>query len=966
MSRIANALAVFLVATRRLWYQRGLALLMLLGLTTAVAVTTSVPFYADAISRRILAEKLYENQDESGPPFSFLFRYVGSWSGYLEWEACQPVDQYITGYAASALGLPPKQLVRYFKTDPIRLFPASEVVYADARDPLAYVSLGFLGDVASHINILDGQFPRVLTNDSEPIEVLVAAELVGQLGLGVGEEYILQIQDPSSSSTTGQYALARKVRIAGVWEPIDPNEDYWFYPQFAFQDLLLVPEASFAWFSKEVKGEVGLAVWSLLCQGDQVGAADVGPLLQRIAVVRNKSHAFLQDIDLARSPERALAEYQRTIRSLMVVLYAFSVPILGLNFYFVSLVAGMIVQRQRNELAVLRSRGMAAAQVVTMYVLQGLIVGVIAFAGGTLLGERMARMMTATRSFLRLEGGFGAIRSVWSSVPSLETFSWINLRFGVFALLIAVPICVAPAIRAARDTVITYKQEQARSLRAPFWQRSYLDLFLLIPSLYGYYLLRRRGTISFLDTKGVAASPFSNPFLFLVPMLLVCSLALLCIRLLPRFLRLLAWLAGGWRGAVPVLAFRQLSRTSGLYVAPVFLLILTLSVAVFTASMARTLDEHIVDAVYYQVGADYSLIEMGESAQPIAATPTVSASEEVAGPEWFFLPVSEHRQIPGVESVTRIWNREVSVRLADEDQDARLIGIDRIDFPTVAFFRRDFAPASLGALMNALAVRSDAVLVCREAFEQGGLEVGDKIEISIPVGSAPKTKVTVAGVVDYFPSIYAEDGLFLIANLDFIFDTVGGVYPYDVWLKTMPALTESDLVQETEGLGIRVLDARDARQWIDREQLQPERQGVFGLVSIGFVASALLTVLGFVIYSFVSFSRRYIELGVLRAVGLSAGQMALFLVMEHLMLVAVGAAAGTGLGVWVSTLFIPFYHVPIGKYALTPPLLVHIAWQEVSYIYGVFGVMFVGAVVALLLLLRRLKIFEAIKLGETV
>jgi putative ABC transport system permease protein len=127
-----------------------------------------------------------------------------------------------------------------------------------------------------------------------------------------------------------------------------------------------------------------------------------------------------------------------------------------------------------------------------------------------------------------------------------------------------------------------------------------------------------------------------------------------------------------------------------------------------------------------------------------------------------------------------------------------------------------------------------------------------------------------------------------------------------------------------------------------------------------------LTVLGFVIYSFVSFSRRYIELGVLRAVGLSAGQMAAFLVVEHLMLLAVGAVAGTALGVWVSTLFIPFYHVPIGKYALTPPLVVHIAWQEVTYIYGVFGVMFVGAVIALLFLLRRLRIFEAIKMGETV
>jgi putative ABC transport system permease protein len=44
---------------------------------------------------------------------------------------------------------------------------------------------------------------------------------------------------------------------------------------------------------------------------------------------------------------------------------------------------------------------------------------------------------------------------------------------------------------------------------------------------------------------------------------------------------------------------------------------------------------------------------------------------------------------------------------------------------------------------------------------------------------------------------------------------------------------------------------------------------------------------------------------------------------------------------------------------------VQIAWQEVAYIYAVFGAMFVLAVIALLISLRRMRVFEAIKLGET-
>ena len=63
-----------------------------------------------------------------------------------------------------------------------------------------------------------------------------------------------------------------------------------------------------------------------------------------------------------------------------------------------------------------------------------------------------------------------------------------------------------------------------------------------------------------------------------------------------------------------------------------------------------------------------------------------------------------------------------------------------------------------------------------------------------------------------------------------------------------------------------------------------------------------MTVLGFTIYTFVSFKRRSIELGVLRALGLSVGQMAVFLIAEQLTLIATGALAGTGLGVLVSNL----------------------------------------------------------------
>jgi putative ABC transport system permease protein len=63
-------------------------------------------------------------------------------------------------------------------------------------------------------------------------------------------------------------------------------------------------------------------------------------------------------------------------------------------------------------------------------------------------------------------------------------------------------------------------------------------------------------------------------------------------------------------------------------------------------------------------------------------------------------------------------------------------------------------------------------------------------------------------------------------------------------------------------------------------------------------------------------------------------------------------------------LFIPYLQVGADKTALVPPFVVQIAWEELWIIYAVFGAMFLVAVLVLIVLLARMKVFEAVKLGE--
>ncbi len=114
--------AIFTITFKRLWAQRSLTAATLLGLVTAVALIMTVPLYADAVYFRILQEELSTNADRSRkPPFAYMYDYVGSWAGPVQWEDIQSVDKYLLEDGARALGLPAQLTVRHLETDRFRL-----------------------------------------------------------------------------------------------------------------------------------------------------------------------------------------------------------------------------------------------------------------------------------------------------------------------------------------------------------------------------------------------------------------------------------------------------------------------------------------------------------------------------------------------------------------------------------------------------------------------------------------------------------------------------------------------------------------------------------------------------------------------------------------------------------------------------------------------------------------------------
>jgi putative ABC transport system permease protein len=978
MNFLLRTWATLQIAVRRIFAQRWLALATALGLVASVSIIMSIPLYSDAVYYRILQEELSQGDTTTGdytrPPFALMWRYSGSLYGLKQWEDVEQLDAYMTGPAVAQLGLPQESDVRYLKTDSFRLFPAADVAsgaYANARDPMAWVAFATASDFDEHVKYVEGAPPAPATaNAGEAAEAAISKSMADDLGIQAGEEYVTFRKIESEAGTRN---VQIPVRISGIWEPNDPKDPYWFYPWTVFDKQLFVHDTTFQGrITSLLPDEIGQIVWYWLMDGSQVHAADADRLVASMDRIRQRASTLLANTKLDISPYDALRDYQQSARVLNILLFAFSIPIIGLLLAFISLVVGLSVARQRNEIAVLRSRGATAVQIVAIAALEAGLLAGFALVVGAAISTSVAEAIGSTKSFLN-----------FTLNPDLRiNLTATGLQFGAAALGVTILAQVLPSLGASRHTIISYKQELARTVRPPWWQRAWLDVLLLIPAAYGVYLLQQQGSV-LLPGASDGGDIFDNPLLFLLPALAALALTLVVLRLLPLIMAVFAWIAGRTSSVGFLLATRYLARDPGFYTTPLVLLMLTLGLSVFTASLAQTLDNHLYDKNFYAVGADARLVEMGASNQSsmspfgpaeggaeAAAGGNTAAAAEDEGPQWVFLPISEHLKVDEIQAATRVGDFPGATQIQGKWQSATVMGVDRVDFPKVAFWRPDFASASLGALMNSLAIASDGILVERRTLRQSGMRVGDQMQVRInTAGAQYEGPMKIMGTFDYFPTWYAEqeeDKPLIIGNLDYIFEQIGGEQPYDVWVKTAPETNYGKLLEDLRNVEITVFDYSASSDRIARELQRPERQGLFGVLSVGFLASALLTVLGFLLYALFSFRRRFIELGTLRAIGLSTTQLTIFLICELAFLILLGLGAGTAIGVFISQVFIPYLQIGTGPTANVPPYQVEIAWFAINRLYILFGVLFLVAFSVLVVLLMRMKVFQAIKLGETV
>jgi putative ABC transport system permease protein len=928
---------LYLTASR-LRYHFGLSLLSLLGVILAIGLVSSAAFFSQAVETVIMRQELAEYSRVTGrPPFSSRVFAPSSPSVPLTIERSEALAENVADTISSEVGLPVKFTGMMADSGILSLRPKPDDTRYGGKRSLDDLNIIYMKGIEEHITI-EGE-PLAEGQSGEALDVWPHADLAAKLGLQVGDQFDL-------ATSSGQILIP--IRVAGFWRSIDPKDAFWFSePDQTLVEKLLVRRGDYlAHVEPRLETKVRSATWYVVLDEGRArpaGARTYADGWQQAAAVVKK---YLPDAQLT-LPSVPLANFVGRQTTLTTILLGFNVPAFGFLLYFLILTSAVIAYWQRRESAILISRGMTRLGVLSFTLVEGLILFAIASPLGLFFGMALARLMGYTVSFLTFEER--------AALPvSLDGIN-LPLLIGTLAILLFAKLWTAALT--GQETVLTQEREHARPPRGPFWYRTYLDLLLIIPTVYGYRQLANRGSLGAL-VREQPEDLYQDPLLIILPALFVIVAALLAMRLFPWIMRLFDWLAHRTPWLTPHLALRQLGRYSQNYINPLLLVIISLALGVYTLSMAASLDQWLIDRMYYQVGTDLTF-------EPYSEVETLS--QEV-GADWV-PPVDEFRALPGVIQAARVGDYQTNITLAAGDGariEGRFLAVDRVDFSRTAWFRSDLARESLGGLMNRLAATEDGVLVSQKFLTDNRFSIGDRLTawVLADIGASVTAQFTIVGVYDHFPTVY-EDRETIIGNFEYINSFFGITMPHRLWLRLAPGVRGEQVLEEVETTGIGSIRIQDTRQIITDEQAKMERVGVFGTLSVGFLAAAFMAALGLLTYSYSSLHERMFLFSVMRAIGLKRPQILSQVAMEYLILTAYGAAAGVVAGSLAADLFVPLFRVTGESGAPLPALLPIIAQEQILPLV----VMFVGVMILLELITIAAAIYQrlssALRLGHT-
>jgi hypothetical protein len=858
-------------------------------------------------------------------------------------------------------------------------------------------------EAAAHVQIVTGRMPTASTKE---LEVAVPQDLAIADRIAVGDtlngQFIVNL--PSQNGGTVTPALV-PLHVVGIYLRTDANDPYWDvggpFGGGEFRSgpfgVVSIGKGGGRFNSALVSADTLVAVIGALGQGadanrgggpglqmqmnwryglalDSITADDLDALTGEYNDLRfqmqNQLAPGIGGANLSGALD-TLAGYQARAIGLQIVVLFLLLQVLGLVVLFVSLAAGILVERQGEAIAILRSRGAHRRHILGALSFQGLGASVVALVVGPLAAIPLVRLIAG--SLLPADDQLGL--SVLDRNP--VSLAWGVRWYALVAVIGATIAIIVSILRAANRNVLALRRESARG-GAPFWQRLNLDLigagFLI--AIYIFYLW------------GIEQVPFFvrlslSALAMIMPLLLLVAIALIFGRLFPLALRAAARLTARRSGAASALALAQMARSPREYSRTLLLFSLATAFALFTLILTVSQAAHIAELTDFQVGADFAGTLSTNLTTPAApATPPSIADL-----------TQRYVAINGVRSATVVYQGE-SVPV--DGPPCGVVAIDPDTYATTALWSARYSSQTLDDLTRLLVDRragalNDGVvpaIVDDAAWSQLHLTGDGRFTLPFDSNGDRVKFIAVARVAHIPPFVDSPDESFNIAGGMLVdYQTFAAAYktatagaaaatlaPNTVLLRTDDDAVDLAKVRSALTTGaLAVAGMLDRRQMLADAQGDPLQLDLIGALGLGAATALVLALVGAWTASWLNARSRLTSFAVLRALGTTPRQILSLLLWEQGIVYVSALALGVLLGLLFAQVALPalIFTSAIARTSSNggppidvPPVQAILPVGELAIIVGGLALACAVAVAAITFVLSRASLGATLRLNQ--
>ncbi|MGN0633973.1 MAG: FtsX-like permease family protein [Oscillospiraceae bacterium] len=709
-------------------------------------------------------------------------------------------------------------------------------------------------------------------------------------------------------------------------------------------------------------------------------------------------------------------DYSDRAGQLRQTLWLLQIPVMLMILVYLFMVSQLNVEQEKNEIAVFKSRGASRGQVILIYALESIFLGVVTALCAPFVGMALCKVLGASNGFLEFVN-----RKSLPVKMAADAFIYAGAAVAVFFIT-----TMAPIIPATKTTIVEHKQSKAKKRRLPLWEKLCLDFLLIGGSLGWLYYYTRQQAASSEASKGTGAI---NPMMFICSTAFIVGCGLFIIRIHPLIIRLISKLFGRILSPAAYVSFNNIGRTaSGKERFLMIFLILTVSLGLYFANTARALNRSAVERVSYGVGADVIIAEQWDNtsgelrassaaeaadaallAQQNGGSAPVSeeelneeASEAVV--QYTEPPIERFEKLKGVENVARVFmkdgitvqsdvmkvprvqkqsednnrgfeeeygaekNEEKGNRTSDSTSNVNLMAISPGEFSKVCWFEDRLLPVHINNYLEALSECPQGIILSTQFRDSYGLKLGDTVNVKW--GQNEEFEAVVLAFAEYWPSmnpyIKAKDGTFMnfaVMNLDYV-KIMTNIEPYQVWISMEDGALTEDLYNSIDESDIEPTMLRVANQEIIKEKNDPMLQGMNGALTLGFIIIMIMCIIGFLMYWILSIKSRTLQFGILRAMGMKYREIIAMILYEQLLVSGAAIFAAIFIGGFASDLFVPLFQYLYSVSEQVPAFVVIPQRSDYIKVYVIILIMLLISFAVLGRLIRKINISKALKLGE--